>query len=125
LFVPLDETLPSRRRESYLLMSSYGSSYGMLSRNGRSLYTVDLMNRTEDVLTMERGPLGDRRAADDATRRVNRRKILERLAGLERLYAAGSRVPPAVASGGAIARRRQPGGECDPGSAACATVGQP
>lgn len=125
LFVPLDETLPSRRRDSFLLMSSYGSSYGMLSRNGRSLYTVDLMNRTEGVLTMDPGPLGGRRAADDGTRRVNRRKILDGLADVERLYAAGAGVPPNVASGGAIARRRQPGGGCEPASAGCAAAGQP
>jgi hypothetical protein len=108
LFVPHDEALPSRRRESFLLMSSYGSSYGMLSRNGRSLYFVDLMNRKESVLAMDRNPLGDRRVADGATRRVNRRRILAGLAQVERLYTAGSRMT-STAAAGARTRRSQPG----------------
>lgn len=90
LFVASDEVPMSRRRDSFLLMSSYGSSYGMLRRNGRFLYTVDLVNRREDVFTMLRNSLGEQHVPGEASRQVNQQKILERLLELEHLYGPAS-----------------------------------
>ena len=47
LFVPPDGTLSDRRREAYLLTSSYGAAYGLLRENGRQLYLTDLIARRE------------------------------------------------------------------------------
>src|SRR5207342_2218376 len=44
LFVPADQEPRPRRREDFLVMSSYGSTYGLLRRNGRSLYISDLLD---------------------------------------------------------------------------------
>ncbi|MEZ5283316.1 MAG: sulfatase-like hydrolase/transferase [Vicinamibacterales bacterium] len=86
LFVPPDEAPAPRRRGSYLVMSSYGSSYGLLRRNGRQLYHVDLVNRAENAFVLLDGPLGEAVPVTDAVRRVNRAGILDGLRAVERMY---------------------------------------
>lgn len=86
LFVPPDEEPSSRRRDTHLVMSSYGSSYGLLRRNGRTLYIVDLVNRREDAFALFREPLGERRPVSDALRRLGQAAILDGLGRVERLF---------------------------------------
>ncbi|MCC7032423.1 MAG: sulfatase-like hydrolase/transferase [Acidobacteria bacterium] len=88
LFVAPGETLSSRRRDGFLIMSSYGSSYGLLRRNGRLLYTVDLVNRQEDAFTLHLGPLGERVPAGDAERRLGQAGILQGLDQVERMFSS-------------------------------------
>ena len=52
LFTPRDADSSRRRREPYLVASSYGAVYGVVSQNGRRLYVVDTVNRTEYALDM-------------------------------------------------------------------------
>lgn len=86
LFVGTDDALPSRWRDQFLIMSSYGSSYGLLRRNGRQLYTVDLVNRHEDAFTLYHEPLGERVPAGDALRRLAQTGILQGLSQVERMF---------------------------------------
>ena len=98
LFVPADSTRPSRRRQSVLLMSSYGSSYAMLRRNGRLLYLADIVNRREAAFTLFDEPLGARTMIGESLRRVNQRKLLDGLAQVEALHRTPGRTvaaPPA------------------------------
>ena len=86
LFVASDQAPVPRRRDAFVVMSSYGSSYGLLRRNGRSLYMVDLVNRKEAALTLDRDPLGEPVAATEALRRLSRRAILDGLADIAQLF---------------------------------------
>ena len=86
LFVAPDRAPVPRRRDAFVVMSSYGSSYGLLRRNGRLLYMVDLVNRKEAALTLDRDPLGEPIPASDALRQLSRNAILDGLAEIERLF---------------------------------------
>jgi arylsulfatase A-like enzyme len=96
LFVPRGEDLPPRRRESYLVTSSYAPTYGLLRRNGRSLYVSDLFERKEFAFDLGREPIGTQILVDQATRRVNQRLIRERVSELGAFFGKTA-APPAAA----------------------------
>ena len=84
LLVDRDGELPSRRRDSFLLASSYGAVYGMLRHNGRLLYTSDAMDGREDAYDL-RGLTGQRVTATAAITELNRRQMTEQLRQLASL----------------------------------------
>lgn len=86
LFTPADRDPPSRRRESYLLMSSYGASYGMVRRNGRLLYVSDLVAAREYAYDLRGTPLGRRVPLVAGLRNLNQALIREQIRGVEGLY---------------------------------------
>lgn len=86
LFVAPTDEPASRRRQPFVVMSSYGSSYGLLRRNGRTLYLVDLVDRKEDAFLLFREPLGERTLASDALRRLAQREMLQGLERMVRLF---------------------------------------
>ena len=86
LFVPADTDLPSRRRESYLLMSSYGATYALLRRNGRFLYVSDLGERREFAFDLAKEPVGEPAEVTDELRRVAQRMIRERVAAVNAFF---------------------------------------
>jgi arylsulfatase A-like enzyme len=86
LFVAPDSQPTPRRRESFLVMSSYGASYGVLRRNGRFLYISDLINVREYAFELFQEPLGTRAKLSDDLRRVNQALIRERVAALDAFY---------------------------------------
>lgn len=86
LFVRSADALHARRRQSFLVMSSYGSSYGLLRRNGRQLYALDLFNWREYAYELFQHPLGTRVKVRDALRRVNQTQMGERVAEVDRFY---------------------------------------
>lgn len=86
LFVPADQEPTPRRRESFLVMSSYGSTYGLLRRNGRSLYISDLLNWREYAYRLLRGPLGERETVSEPVRRLSQAEILGHVRKVEDLY---------------------------------------
>jgi hypothetical protein len=47
MYEPANTTRTDRRRRSFMVMASYGSTYGAVRRNGRSLYIADLTNSRE------------------------------------------------------------------------------
>jgi hypothetical protein len=98
LFVPPDREPVPRRRESFLLTSSYAATFGLLRRNGRSLYISDLFEKKEFAFDLGGELRGRRRVIDHVLRQVNQRLIREQVADVERLYEAvdgdGSPIPP-------------------------------
>ena len=86
MFVPRQAEPSPRRRNSFLLASSYGPTYGLLRRNGRSLYIVDLVNGREFAFDLTAEPLGTRVPVTDDIRRVNQPLIRDQVAALADLY---------------------------------------
>jgi hypothetical protein len=86
LFVPANQEPAPRRRDSFLVMSSYGSTYGLLRRNGRSLYISDLLNWREYAYTLQRSPLGERETVSESVRRLSQAGILGHVRQVEDLY---------------------------------------
>lgn len=86
LFVPADHQPAPRRRDSFLVMSSYGSTYGVLRRNGRSLYISDLLNWREYAYTLLPGPLDERETVSESIRRLSQAEILAHVRRVQELY---------------------------------------
>ena len=86
LFVPADQVLADRRREPFLLTSSYGATYGLLRRNGRFLYVSDLVEWRESAYDLLKGSLGEAIHVDSWLRQVNQREIRKQVGDLAGFY---------------------------------------
>ena len=85
LFVPEGTDLSGRRRETYLVASSYGAVYGVLRDNGRRLYVADAINSREYAYDMSE-PAARRVGVTQQERSANRAFIREQLDRLARIY---------------------------------------
>ena len=81
LLVANDREPEPRRRESFVVQSSYGPSFGLLRRNGRFLFISDLIHFREYAFELFQEPLGTRVTVGDDLRRVNQTTIQERVTG--------------------------------------------
>ena len=86
LFVPSNAPLVDRRRESFLLTSSYGATFGLLRHNGRLLYVSDLTEWREYAYDLSDELAAAPLVVDDDLRRVSQRLIREKVAEAERFY---------------------------------------
>ena len=86
LFVPPTSEPQSRRRADFLLMSSYGPTYGVLRRNARFLYISDLRNFREYAYTLFEEPNGRSVAPHASIRAVHQRIIRRQLDLVDGLY---------------------------------------
>ena len=86
LFVAPDCELSDRRRQAYLLTSSYGATYGLLRRNGRLLYVSDLVEWSESAYSLSAHGGAERVLADADLRRLNQRLIRERVTEVASFY---------------------------------------
>jgi hypothetical protein len=86
LFVAPDRSLVDRRRDSFLVTSSYAATYGLLRRNGRFLYVSDLFDRKEFAFDMAGGQIRKEIPIDRDLQLVNQRLIRSRLAEAARFY---------------------------------------
>jgi membrane-anchored protein YejM (alkaline phosphatase superfamily) len=86
LFVPSESELTVRRRKAFLVTASYGSTYGLLRRNGRYLYVTDLVERRELAYDLARGPVGTEASVDHGVRRVNQREIQAQVSEIGRFF---------------------------------------
>ena len=86
LFAAADSAPKPRRRESFLVMSSYGSTYALLRRNGRFLYISDLVSWREYAYTLFKQPNGERVPVTDWHRRIGQSGIRAHLKTLDALY---------------------------------------
>lgn len=86
LFVPQGQTLADRRRESFLLTSSYGPTFGLLRRNGQFLYVTDLLEWRDFAYDLARAPAEQPMVIDRDLRSLNEREIRARLDDLASLY---------------------------------------
>jgi hypothetical protein len=86
LFVPRDAAPSDRRRESFLVASSYGSVYGTLRRNGRELYIADAIAGRDYAYDTSDNGVGRRLQITEEMRRINRALIQRDVAALGRSY---------------------------------------
>lgn len=87
IIVPSDTPLTDdRRRDSFIIVSSYAPTYAVLRHNGRLLYIADLVNGREYIYDLTSAPLGTRMQVTDAERRVNRGLIRAQVTELAALY---------------------------------------
>jgi hypothetical protein len=78
LFVAKGQSLEDRRRQAFLLASSYGAVYGMLRHNGRVLYIADAVDGRD--FAYEIGGAGaSRLTVTDSLRALNERLIREQV----------------------------------------------
>ena len=87
-FVPPDAEPRPRRRESFLLMSSYGSTFALLRRNGKFLYISDLVNWREYAYSLFAEPLGERVPITETLRRVGQTDIRRKMDEVDALFRA-------------------------------------
>ncbi len=88
LFVPPDREPLPRRRESFLIMSSYGSTFAIVRRNGKFLYVSDLVSWREYAYTLFRQPLGERVPITDTLRRAGQADIRTKMAEVDAIFRA-------------------------------------
>lgn len=86
LFVSPTSEPQSRRRTDFLVMSSYGSTFGVLRRNGRFLYISDLRNFREYAYTLFEEPNGRSVPPHATIRAVHQRAIRRQLDLIDELY---------------------------------------
>jgi hypothetical protein len=72
LFTPAGAPMPWRRRQPFLLVSSYGPVYAMLRHNGRSLYIANAIEGRDVAYEMRRDGQMERLTVTDVMRTVNR-----------------------------------------------------
>jgi hypothetical protein len=86
LFVSRELAPSTRGHDSFVVISSYGPTYGLLRHNGRNLYIVDVVNGREYAFDLTSGPLGIRVPVTDDIRRVNQPTIREQVRAIADLY---------------------------------------
>lgn len=86
LLVPSGTDVSWRKRESYLVASSYGPAYGLIQHNGRSLYFADATYGRDYAFDLLAGAAGRRIEITDAERAANRRRIHDEVAALAARY---------------------------------------
>jgi hypothetical protein len=83
-----DVDLPSRRRQPFILMSSYGASYGVLRRNGRFLFISDFINYREYAFELFTPPLGAPVPVTDDLRSVNQALIRTHVPAIDEFFSS-------------------------------------
>jgi hypothetical protein len=86
LFVDASTDLSWRRRESYLVASSYGPVYGLVSRNGRHLYLADGVESREYAFDLSADRSDVRVGMTDAEREASRQAIRQQIGELANWY---------------------------------------
>ena len=86
VFTPPDGDSSWRRRDSFLLASTYGAVYGILRQNGRRMEVVNAVDNEEFAYDVTDGLLGRRIAMTAATIDANRQAIGRQLSELAALY---------------------------------------
>jgi arylsulfatase A-like enzyme len=86
LFVSPDADTSWRRRERFLLASSYGTVYGTLRHNGRRLFVVDAIDGRDTAFDIGTTFVGQRLEITQAMIADNRGLIREELTALARRY---------------------------------------
>lgn len=86
LFTPADQPTPTRRRESFLLSSSYGPVHAMLRHNGRSLYVADAVQGMDLAFEMRADGRMERQTVTDVMRAVNRGLMRDHIGQIAAAY---------------------------------------
>jgi hypothetical protein len=75
-----------RRGQEFLLASSYGPVYGLLTQNGRRLYVVDTINARDYSFDLTTGAAGSRLPTTAAERRLGQQRIAEQIAEIAAFF---------------------------------------
>ena len=75
-----------RRRESYLVTSSYGPVFGLLGHNGRRLYIADAREAREYAYNLGSDGTDVRVGITDAEREAGRRAIRQQIGEIAAWY---------------------------------------
>ena len=75
-----------RRGQEFLLASSYGPVYGLLTQNGRRLYVVDTINARDYSFDLTIGAAGSRLPTTAAERRLGQQRIAEQIAEIAAFF---------------------------------------
>jgi len=86
LFTSANRPPPVRRRESFLLSSSYGPVHAMLRHNGRSLYVADAVQGRDLAFEMRADGTMERQTVTDVMRTVNRRLMRDHIGQIAAAY---------------------------------------
>ncbi|MBI4485911.1 MAG: sulfatase-like hydrolase/transferase, partial [Acidobacteria bacterium] len=86
LFVTPGTDMSWRKRESYLVGSSYGPTYGLIQDNGRALYIADATYGRDYAFDLRAGAAGRRLEVADAERAANRQRIRDEVAAIAARY---------------------------------------
>jgi arylsulfatase A-like enzyme len=86
LFARSAGELTDRRQETFLVASSYGAVYGVLSANGARLYVADATNGREYAFALTGRPDGERVGLTDSQRETARRAMREQLEAIAADY---------------------------------------
>jgi hypothetical protein len=70
----------------YLIASSYGAVYGILSNNGRSLYISDAVNYTDYFYDLEQDPAGSRNQTNGSIKTESEKLIREGIGLINEMY---------------------------------------
>lgn len=87
MYMPADTARADRRRRSFMVMASYGSTYGAVRRNGRSLYVADLRNSREYAYAIDRAGY-QRVPLTDSLRGVFQAELKTQVSGVKAMYKA-------------------------------------
>jgi Sulfatase len=77
---------PSRRRDAFLVASSYGAVYGIVRHNGRRLYIADAIEGRDAMYDLSPAAADARVGMTDAERQANRALMREQIDDLARWY---------------------------------------
>lgn len=95
LFVRSPDDLTDRRAMSFLVASSYGPSYGVLSDNGTRLYIADGINGREYAFDLGASVAGRPLGLTDEQRAASRHVVQEQIDAIARAYRYGEKTTAA------------------------------
>ena len=79
--------VPARRQEAEVVASSYGSVYGALLDDGRSLYIIDAVSLKDYVYDLDGSAAGRSVPVSEAVRQVGQRAVRATIDEISRFYA--------------------------------------
>lgn len=86
LFWPKGASAPKRPGEGHLVASSYGSVYGWISGDGRSLYVADGVDFRDYLFALDGTPTGQAKAVSGSDRQEGQQAIRDAVDGIARFY---------------------------------------
>ncbi len=86
LFTESEQEQTAYLKPWYLITSSYGAVYGILSNNGRSLYISDAVNYTDYFYDLEQDPAGTRNQTNASIKIESEKLIREGIEHINELY---------------------------------------
>ena len=86
LFTTTREEQADYQQRFYMVASSYGPTYGILSDNGRSLFISDAANSRDYFFDLKADPTGQRNLVNGERRAANEKLIRKQIDAINRFY---------------------------------------